>query len=119
MKRQRSIPFKIYLTPEENRIIQARVEAAGISRSQYGHLALTSPFVAQLQQAEREEKDIRDLYLLLGQHYTTLSLIESNLAALMPQRKVCDCRSLLEQLNTKLNQVQLEVRSLAQQLRSR
>lgn len=79
---KRSIPFKVYLTPQENEALQARVVAAGLSRSQYGHLLLTSPFAQQLKQIEERRTEQNDLRSLLGHHYLMLSLLESNLATL-------------------------------------
>ena len=92
---KRSIPFKVYLTPTENEMLQARVDAAGLSRSQYGHLVLTSPFSEELKQAEQQRQEKRELCSLLAKQHVILSLIEAHLVELLEgeaNRPITDAR---------------------------
>ena len=116
---KRSIPFKVYLTPTENEMLQARVDAAGLSRSQYGHLVLTSPFSEELKQAKQQRQEKRELCSLLAKQHVTLSLIEAHLAELLEgEANRPGLQALLQQLHSELRQTQTEVGELNRWLRS-
>lgn len=81
MATKRSIPLKIYLTPNEHELVQQQADGAELSLSRYGRLTLLSPFAQDLRDSQNLQDSYKALSLHLAQHYVLLSVLASDLKA--------------------------------------
>ena len=81
MATKRSIPLKIYLTPNEHELVQQQADGAELSLSRYGRLTLLSPFAQDLRDSQNLQDSYKALSLHLAQHYLLLSVLASDLKA--------------------------------------
>ena len=120
MATKRSIPLKIYLTPNEHELVQQQANGAELSLSRYGRMTLLSPFAQDLRDSQNLQASYEALSLHLAQHYVLLSVLASDLKAFNTPGSVLADSNLQDLLRAVQEQVvehRQAVEVLLQQLR--